>query len=142
MAGPGAGVRVEGADRLPAAGAAAGGEPEHALEGPLEVGVAERVEDGVERRVEVAEPDGGGEERVIDLAVVGHHHEEGEVRHPAEDERAHDDAQLGRRLLLFRQDNVLWTMKKVRLLKFQGHSRTSDPSSNWFIIPRSARNKQ
>ena len=65
--------------------------PEHALEGPLEVGVAERIKDGVERRVEVAEPDGGGEEGVVDLAVVGHDHEEGEVGHPAEDEGAHDD---------------------------------------------------
>lgn len=54
-------VRDGTAEHFPDRLRGAAGEAEHALEGPLEVGIAEGVEDGVKRRVEVAEPDGGGE---------------------------------------------------------------------------------
>lgn len=79
---------------------------QHAFEGALEVGVAQRVEDGVERRVDVAQPDGGRVELGVDAVLAErHHHEQHEVRQPAQHERAHDHAQLPRRLFLLLQDN-------------------------------------
>ena len=83
-------------------------DPQHPLESPFEVCVAERVQDGVERRVEVSEPDARGVQALVDAgaAAVGDHHEQGEVGQPAEDEGADDDAELSGRLLLLRQDHV------------------------------------
>jgi len=83
-------------------------QPQHALEGALEVGIAKRIKDGVKRRVDVAEPDGGRVEFGVDAVLAErHHHEEHEVGQPAEHERAHDDAQLPRRLFLLLQNDCV-----------------------------------
>ena len=66
---------------------------EHAFEGALEVGIAQRVEDGIERRVNVAQPDGGRVELGVDAVLAErHHHEQHEVRQPAQHKRTHDHA--------------------------------------------------
>ena len=82
---------------------------QHPLEGSLEVGVTQGVQDGVQGRVEVAEPRGRGEEGLVDallLAAVGDHHEQGEVGQPAQYEGPHYDPQLGGCLLLLGQNQV------------------------------------
>lgn len=48
----------------------------HAFEGALEVGVAQRVEDGIERRVDVAQPNGGRVELGVDAVLAERHHHE------------------------------------------------------------------
>lgn len=79
---------------------------QHAFEGALEVGIAKRVEDGVERRIDVAQPDGGRVELGVDAVLAErHHHEEHEVRQPAQHKRAHYYAKLPRRLFLLLQDD-------------------------------------
>lgn len=90
-----------------AAAAAAGGRSggEHLGECPPEVGVAERIENGIEGGVDVAEPEGDPEEGVVHALLAARHHEEDdEVREPANDEGAHDDAQLPRGFPLLEGD--------------------------------------
>ena len=85
------------------------GYSQHSLESSFKVDVAQWVKDRVQGGIEIAEPDGRREHGLVDaclLPAVGHHHEEGEVGKPAEDERAHNDAQLCRSLLLLGQDEV------------------------------------
>jgi len=68
---------------------------EHASEADAKLLVAERIEERVERRVDVADPRDGRHELVVDALVTdGDHHEADEVGQETDAERAHDDAQL------------------------------------------------
>ena len=71
---------------------------QHPLKCPLEIGIAQRIQNGVERRVEITEPYGGSEYGLIDavltsvaIMTVGHHHEQGKVWQPAEDKCTNND---------------------------------------------------
>jgi hypothetical protein len=74
---------------------------QHALKSPLEVGVAQWIEDGIERRVDVAQPNGGRVELRVDAVLAErHHHEKDKVRQPTQHKRAHYHTQLSRCLFL------------------------------------------
>lgn len=65
------------------------------LECLLEVLVAQGVDEGVQRRVDVAQPDGEHVHRFTAAALAeGDDHEEDEIGNPAEDEGCHDKTQL------------------------------------------------
>ena len=74
-------------------------EAQHHAELPAEVQVAERIQERVHRRVDVADPRHRRHEALADAAVAeGDDHEADEVGEEAEGEGAHDDAELARRL--------------------------------------------
>lgn len=80
------------------------------LERAAEVAVQRGVDDGVEQRVGVAQPQEERRDRGRDGRLVpeeGSHECEHEEGQPAEDEGAHDDAQGGRGLPLFGQEAQL-----------------------------------
>lgn len=88
---------------------------EDAPERVPEVGVAQRVQHGVERRVDVAEPQRDLRQRAVDaVRAHGHHEEHDEVRQPAHDERAHDDAELAGGLALVLSDEARRGRQGVR----------------------------
>ena len=61
----------------------------------LEVLVAQRVDEGVQRGVDVAQPNGEHVHRFAAAAVAeGNDHEEDEIGNPAENECCHDTTQL------------------------------------------------
>ena len=65
------------------------------LEGLLEVLIAQGVDEGVQRGVDVAQPDGEHVHMLVTAALTeGNDHEEDEVRNPADDEGRHDKTQL------------------------------------------------
>jgi len=63
-------------------------------EGGAEFPVEDRVDDGIERRVAITEPEYYGEQAVWNVEVEEHRQRvDGEERKPASDERRHDDAE-------------------------------------------------
>lgn len=65
------------------------------LERLLEVLIAQRVNEGIQCGVNVAQPDGEHVYMLIATALTeGNNHEEDEVRNPAKDEGCHDKPQL------------------------------------------------
>lgn len=78
-----------------------GADVQNFLECLLEVLVAQGVDEGVQRGVDVAQPDGEHVHGFAAAAVAeGNDHEEDEIGNPAEDEGRHDKAQLFGRLPL------------------------------------------
>lgn len=65
------------------------------LECLLEVFIAQGVNEGVQRGVDIAQPDGEHVHTFIATALAeGNDHEEDEVRNPAKDEGRHNKTQL------------------------------------------------
>ena len=80
-------------------------ETEQLLEGAAEFRTENGVEDGIQRRVEVAEPQKEGHHRVAEITrrTNGQQQRHDEERQPADDERSGDDGQrLGRFTFTFR----------------------------------------
>lgn len=95
---------------------------ENALEGPAEVSVEDGVDDGVERRVAVADPEEDGEDEHGDAAhAEGRGDVEDEEGQPAQNERRHHQAQHQRRATLsgFRQ-LALVTLRREKVRGFRG----------------------
>ena len=68
---------------------------QHFGKGAAEICIAKWIEDRVESGIDVAQPQSDFEEGVDNaVGTDGHHQEDDEVRQPAGDESAHDDAQL------------------------------------------------
>lgn len=85
-------------------------QPQHPGKSTSEVVVAEWIEDRIERRVEVAKPDGGSVGVGGNTGVTEcHDREECEVWHPAGHEGSHYDPQLPRCLTLLYQVDAFHT---------------------------------
>ena len=78
-----------------------------AKEGEPELAVEDRVDERVQCRVAVAEPEEDGEDHRMDGEADQRRHEVGgEERQPADDERRHDDAEHNGRSALARARNL------------------------------------
>jgi len=97
---------------------------EQVLEGSAKVDVEDRVDDGVECRVDVAQPDDpihyaivGGRGAAVAERKYDVHEEE---RQPTDDERAHDDDHSARGAALLRQRDALLLLDE--LVHLSAHS--------------------
>lgn len=90
---------------------------EDALERLPELGTEYRVDDRIQRRVEVAQPQEEREERVANLAALAQRHQQGgdEERQPAHDKGPRDDGQRFGRLAFPLRLERLFAFRHLRL---------------------------